>query len=132
MMATMGRRIFLFGAFADTNGVAVQDNAARAVSVAPAQEQGRSNEPAIFKIGKIADFPVGSEKLLGSATLLVQSLSEGLRARSNPEGQIYYALFANQTGELSVNRNITWPADMVFSIMTGEPTRLCTKLEERT
>ncbi len=98
----------------------------------PAHERRRSIELSNFKIGRLSDFPVGTERPVGSDSLLVESLPEGLRIRSISESPIYYAIAANQAGELSVNRNITWPADMVFSIMTGEPTRLCTKLEERT
>lgn len=99
---------------------------------APALEQRNAIELSNLKIGKISDFPVGIEMPVGSNSLLVESLAEGLRIRSISEAHIYYAIFANAYGELSVNCTVTWPADMVYSILTGEPTRLCTILEERT
>lgn len=82
-------------------------------------------------IGKIADFPVGREKPFDSGLLIVESLPEGLRARSTGNDFLYFEIKAGPIGELMVNRAEIWPANRVFSIMTAGPASLETHLEEQ-
>lgn len=83
-------------------------------------------------IGKIADFPVGKNKLIEEFRLTIESFSEGLRARLNNSNEnTFYAIKANQTGELVVNRSENWPAELVFSILTYEPTSFDSSQEDR-
>lgn len=84
-------------------------------------------------IGKIADFPIGEKKLLEKYQLTVESFSEGLRVRSNcfnSKGK-FYSIKANQSGELIVDRSKSWPAELVFSILTYEPTDFDSPKEDR-
>ena len=75
---------------------------------------------------------MGEEKLSGSGTLWIESLAEGLRARSvGPENR-YYAIQSGPNGGLTVNRLESWPMEKVYSIMTGEPVSLNVKVEEST
>lgn len=84
-------------------------------------------------IGKIADFPIGEKKLLEKYQLTVESFSEGLRARSSSFSgkDKFYSIKANQLGELIVDRSKSWPAELVFSILTYEPTDFDSPKEDR-
>lgn len=83
-------------------------------------------------IGKIADFPVGEKKLIEEFRLTIESFSQGLRARlNNSKENTFYAIKANQTGEIIVNRSENWPAELVFSILTYEPTSFDSSQEDR-
>jgi hypothetical protein len=75
-------------------------------------------------IGRVADFPPGGTRILAADGLAVESLPEGLRARSIHAGGGWFAVGADGTGALHVDRGLEWPEDRVFSIMTGEACRL--------
>lgn len=82
-------------------------------------------------IGKIRDFPVGEEKVLDKFKIVVESLPEGLRARSAEDKNIYFSIKTNQVGELVVNRAEDWSPAHAFSILTNELIFLDTSLEDR-
>jgi hypothetical protein len=75
-------------------------------------------------IGKISHFPFGEKTVLSTLEMSLESLPEGFRIHSNNNINEYYAIQANHFGELVVDRQTPWPAERVFSIMTGEPTSL--------
>lgn len=79
---------------------------------------------AVFRIGRWADFPIGETRKVGPRAVLIESLSQGLRARSGNPGGPCYAIASNAAGELSVDMSVTWNQDKVFSIMLGGPVRL--------
>ena len=85
---------------------------------------------AVFRIGRWPDFPIGETRKAGPRAILIESLSEGLRARSGNPGGPCYAIASNAVGELSVDMSVTWKQDRVFSIMLGGPVRLETYPEE--
>ncbi|MEO6096052.1 MAG: hypothetical protein ABIW76_10295 [Fibrobacteria bacterium] len=115
-MKPIDRRDFLFGAF-------------------HASPQAAPAGP--VDIGRISHYPLGEERLAGSGTVMVESHPEGLRARSYRPGLAggiadqYFAIRSDPSGGLIVDRSETWPADRVYSILTGEPARLNTHLEEK-
>jgi hypothetical protein len=83
----------------------------------------RAAEPRRIPIGRFADFPPGRTRILAAEGLAVESLPEGLRARSiDADG--WFAVGADGTGALHVDCGLEWPADQVYSIMTGEACRL--------
>ena len=114
-MEAMARRDFLRGAF---------------IASAKVKTKEVERKP-IVRIGKIADFPIGHETHSDSGRLVIQSLPEGLRARSAENGMLYYGIEAGPAGDLLINRAEIWPANRVFSIMTGGPASLETHLEEK-
>jgi hypothetical protein len=123
-METMARRTFLFGAFSKENAPVKPD-------ICNESLQGMQKNP-LLKIGKVRDFPLGKEKPTQDGSLIIESLPEGLRARSSIEKNQYFAINANQYAELIVNRQEVWPANRVYSIMTGEAQDLNTSWEEET
>lgn len=82
-------------------------------------------------IGKISDFPVGKEKVLEKFKIVVESLPEGLKARSTEDNNNFYSIKTNQVGELVVNRAEDWSPSHAFSILTNELIFLDTSLEDR-
>lgn len=86
--------------------------------------RGRAAEPRRVPIGRFADFPPGRTRILAAEGLAIESLPEGLRARYVDPGGGWFAVGADGTGALHVDRGRAWPADLVFSIMTGEACRL--------
>ncbi len=83
-----------------------------------------------FSIGKIADFPVGETKSFPLHAMVVESLAEGLRARSLENDGCCYAVKTNQIGELLVSRDELWPENMIYSILKNEAVCLTKPLEE--
>ncbi len=98
----------------------------------------KSENPEVM-VGKIADFPVGEKKLLEKFQLVMESFSEGLRARANSNDNSnennnknkFFAIKVNQSGELVVNRSEYWLETQVFSILTYGPTSFDTLQEDR-
>ena len=75
-------------------------------------------------VGKLKDFPVGENKLIELQKVLIESLPEGLRAKSILNGEQYFGIEMNSRGEVVVDFSKTCSADEVFSIMTNERIRL--------
>ncbi|HEY8270611.1 MAG TPA: hypothetical protein VIG33_06950 [Pseudobdellovibrionaceae bacterium] len=75
-------------------------------------------------VGRISDFPIGKSKSLTALQVEIESLPEGLRARSLENERCFYSIKMNQIGELIVNRRELWPENQAFSILTNEQTSL--------
>jgi hypothetical protein len=127
-MERMNRRSFLLGGFKGT----LPDRSSGASPAVGAGEgsDGIGAAVSVFKIGRLADFPTGEIRRFEPGSIFVESLPEGLRARSGERGGPCYEITANPTGELSVNLARTWNEDTVFSIMIGGPARLDSYMEE--
>lgn len=106
-MSSMSRRNFILGILTGTGKNPV----------------GKNLETSEFLIGRIADFPVGQVKCLPQLDMTIESLPEGLRARS-ASGRPFYSIETKQAGELIVNRAKIWPSSQVFSVLTSEPAYL--------
>lgn len=118
----MDRRSFLFGG--------IKGTAADRASGAPEASGQSGSAAAIFKIGRLADLPAGETRRFRAGAFLVESLPEGIRARSGERGGPCYEITSNPIGELSVDLSRIWNEDTVFSIMIGGPTRLDPSMEE--
>lgn len=116
----MDRRAFLIGGIKEPAAARASGPAASGPSGAAAS---------VYKIGRLADLPAGETRRFASGSILVESLPEGLRARSGERGGPCYEITANPIGELSVDLSRTWNEDTVFSIMIGGPTRLEPSME---
>ncbi len=75
-------------------------------------------------IGKISDFPFGEKTEILNLELSVESLPEGLRVQSRQNLNDYYSLQTNRQGQLVVDLQELWPANQVFSLLTGDPATL--------
>jgi hypothetical protein len=84
--------------------------------------------PRIIEIGGLADLPAGESRSFGAGAVLLESLDQGLRARTT-DGACR-AILADAYGRLSVDLGIPWDDDTVFSIMIGGPVRLDASREE--
>lgn len=121
-MEPMDRRAFLFGGF--KGSAPVRSSGALGAS-GPS-----GTAAAVFKIGRLADFPTGETRRLESGSILIESLPEGLRARSSECDGTCYEITADPIGGLSVNMARIWNEDTVFSIMIGGPARMDSSMEE--
>ena len=130
-MKLMDRRKFLFGAFSSNQASNAFASTPPGLAVMPNADLGP------VEIGNISRFPLGGERVAGSGTVMVESFPEGLRARSYSLGFTkggvtrYLAIRSNASGGLIVDRSETWPADRVYSLLTGEPARLNSILEDQ-
>jgi hypothetical protein len=77
-----------------------------------------------FVIGRLKDYPLGEKKLIVSRQIFVETLPEGIRIQSSNNPEQFFSVALNSQGELVVNKNEVWNADIVFSMMTNEPVRL--------
>lgn len=137
-MGGMDRRSFLFGAF---RGSDVSDAAPIRVGPEAEAEVGggsgwaaggapQAQRGAVIRIGRWRDFPIGESRILGPQGLLIESLPEGLRARSESSGGKCFGITADPFGELAVDPSEIWDEGMVYSIMVAGPVRLESPLEE--
>lgn len=77
-----------------------------------------------FVIGRLKDYPLGEKVMIVSRQIIVETLPEGIRVQSSSNPEIFFSVKLNTQGEITVNINKTWSADMFFSMMTNEPVRL--------
>lgn len=124
-MKALNRRDFLRGAFLRAHAA----EAAAACGSDPQPASCRATGKRL-PIGRIADFPVGETRRLSEAGLEVESLPEGLRARSLAQPAAYHRITAGPTGELIACLGEAWPGDWVYSAMINGPTGLETGTEE--
>ncbi len=75
-------------------------------------------------VGRLKDFAVGEKKLLEKERVLIESLPEGLRAKSASNGNEYFGIEINSWGEVLVDFTKARSFDEVFSVMTNETIRL--------
>ena len=75
-------------------------------------------------IGRIGDFPLGEKRLFSDFQVYIESMPEGMRAKSSQIDGQYFSIRMNQFGELIVNRSENWTEEDIFSVITNEPVKL--------
>lgn len=113
-MKPMDRRSFLLGMFSFLkDGKDEEENVP--AGAAPC---------AVLKIGRVADYPLGAVHPLPSRPVVIESLPEGLRARSTKDPHRCYALGMEAGGAIMLSLEEPWPPNRVLSILTCEPANL--------
>jgi hypothetical protein len=75
-------------------------------------------------VGRLKEFPVGEQKTIAREQILIESLPEGLRAKSTSKSELFFGIEMNSRGEIVVDFSRTCLPDEVFSVMTNETIRL--------
>ncbi len=84
----------------------------------------KPNEAKKIIVGKLKDFMVGEQKILERDQVVVESLPEGLRAKSISNCKLFFCIELNSRGEIVVDFSKTCSAEMIYSVMTNETIRL--------
>lgn len=102
------------------------------LSEASPSEEDRTHRPRFIPIGGIAGYPVGEIRPMPEEGILIESLAEGLRARSLERGGPHFAIASAPYGGLVVDRARIWPESTVYSVLTDGPADISTPWEEET
>src|SRR5690606_15254252 len=130
-MRAMGRRGFLSGAFLQPPPNPPKPDGG-SLSDGPPSEVGRTHRSRFIPIGGIAGYPVGETRTIPEEGIQIESLAEGLRARSPERGGPHFAIASAPFGGLVVDRGRIWPASTVYSVLTDGPADISTPWEEET